>query len=103
MNLAFACPAPEQLRAFRTGPASDEAAAGVEEHLAGCPRCLAVLSQPPGEEDDLLRDLREQPRLRLPANAVVEGLRQKLRGLPLPTRAGDSTGAHGPDATPAPT
>jgi serine/threonine protein kinase len=103
MTTHSACPEVELLEHFAVGNTSDAEAQRLEEHLRGCPRCVAQLPSL-GEVDDLVQSLRAQKNKPRPASTVIDQLRERLLRLRLEaaTAAFPDTDASGLDATPSP-
>jgi serine/threonine protein kinase len=53
------CPEPEELAAFNVGNVSEDRRAAIEEHLARCPNCVAVLEGANDGADSLVAELRQ--------------------------------------------
>jgi CubicO group peptidase (beta-lactamase class C family) len=93
---ATPCPPPHDLERFSAGLASDAEAGAIEEHLRGCPQCVAALGTLPAE-DALLRALRRGGPATDPAEgAAVAGLIGRLKELP----GLETTGAEAPTLPP---
>jgi serine/threonine protein kinase len=82
MKPPSACPGVELLELYALGRTSEAEAQRLEEHLRGCPRCVARLPSL-GEGDDLVRALQAQKSKPRPDSAVLGRLQERLRGLRL--------------------
>jgi serine/threonine protein kinase len=83
METHSACPAVESLKRYASGCTSDAESQRLEEHLRGCPPCLARLSTV-GESDGLMQALRAQKNNPRPKGAALDRLQEQLRNLVLP-------------------
>jgi serine/threonine protein kinase len=103
METHSTCPGVDFLERYASGCTSDGEAQRLEEHLRGCPPCIARLSTL-GQSDDLLQSLRAQRDKTCPEDAVLDQLREHLRSLVPPgaTLIFSDTGRNGLDATPPP-
>jgi tRNA A-37 threonylcarbamoyl transferase component Bud32 len=89
MNAVSACPGPASLQEYLLGGRSDATAASMEEHLAACPACRALLPTIRAE-DDFVADFRAQAR-RPPSD---DGLRDRLANDLRRVLGGDPAAAH---------
>jgi serine/threonine protein kinase len=75
------CPDETALRRLALGQLADEEAAPLEEHLAGCDRCVAALQALPAG-DSLVRGLQEaRDAAPLPEEERIERLARRLQGM----------------------
>ncbi len=76
------CPAEEELKQYRLGLCSEMQAQQLEQHLQGCPGCLARLPAIPLDDPLVqgLRATRNRPRLR---NPLLDHVQQEARALPV--------------------
>jgi serine/threonine protein kinase len=103
METHSACPEVDFLERYASGCTSDAEAQRLEEHLSGCPSCVARLSTL-GEGDGLVQALRAQKDRPRPDGAVLDHLREQLRSLvpPAATVSIAETDSSGLDITPPP-
>jgi serine/threonine protein kinase/tetratricopeptide (TPR) repeat protein len=94
-STASACPDSEVLQRLVLGQLVDAEAGSLEEHLAQCDRCAAVLQslQP---SDALTQGLQEARNVaaELPEGTLVKALMQRLRGLPVTEHPGTVVGPY---------
>ncbi|MBI3468429.1 MAG: protein kinase [Planctomycetes bacterium] len=83
------CPSPDDLRRFLLGQVDEGDAARIQDHLAGCPRCLESMGNLK-TDDTLLAAMQAQTSAAHsdPDQAVVERLMDKLLGLHRPSPEG---------------
>jgi Leucine-rich repeat (LRR) protein len=80
MNPLSTCPSPATLQEYLLGGLSDAVAASLEEHVASCPGCRALLPTLRAE-DDLVAAFRAQAGRTQPKNALLDRLAGDLHVL----------------------